>query len=405
MSVGMFMVGVFLARAVSKEEYGIYVLGWSFVSIAMGIHRAMVVLPFTVYSPKLSDLERDTYQGSGIAHTVIIGGIFIVALLLWAMWPADNVGQSHARLANTLPLIGLLIIPLLMREYMRSALFARLEFVDGARINTLASTLLVLSIVTVYLSDMLILETAYACLFITSFIAATALLIKNQSVIPTMGRVWSDVVRNFQLGRWLLVNAVAFAVLSQAYVWLLLYLKDAAAVAAFGACMALSVLLGPFLRAVNTLILPKMAHSNDPRLGSSDLPRLLRISLLCIAIPYLIWLVIGGFFAEEIMIFFYSGKYTGYGTLVVLLILKTTIDSLATPATSALQTLERPDVTTVSLVLGAAVALLLGYVLTRSMGLVGVGITACVAASVITGWKWYFLLRITSRTQSIGSET
>lgn len=396
MSIGMFLVGIFMARAVSKEEYGVYVLGWSFIAIAMGIHRAMVVLPFTVFSPKIDAVERDVYQSSGIVHTVVIGLLAILALGLWATWPQQAAEQTRDRMITTLPLLSLITIPLLMREYLRSVLFAKLEFIDGAKVNILASTLLVIVIVTVYLYDALSLESAYATIAATSFIAAGALIYKHPGSRPTARHVWSDIGRNFKLGKWILVNAIAYGVVSQVYVWLLLYLEDSAAVAAFGACLALSAVLAPFLRAINALVLPKMSHTRDPRRGPSGLLRLLRISLLLISIPYLVWLIIGAFFAEPIMTFFYSGKYTGYSTLLILLIIKTTIDSLSTPVTSALQALERPDVTTVSLVMGAVVALPLGYILIDHMGLTGAGIAACVAASVIAGWKWFALIRITT---------
>jgi O-antigen/teichoic acid export membrane protein len=397
MSIGMFLAGVFLARATSKEEYAIYVLGWSFIAIVMGVHRAIVVLPYTVFSPRMESAEQDAYQSSGIAHTVAIGIIAVAGLALWAAWPQEAAEHARGRLVETLPLLSLITIPLLMREYLRSALFARLEFIDGAKVNTLASALQVVLIVVIYSNDGLNLESAYVVIAASTAVAVGALLRKHPYSLPTARRLWPDVRRNLKLGKWILINTFAFAVVSQVYVWLLLYLEDAAAVAAFGACLALSALLAPFLRAVNALVLPKMAHSGDLGSGASGLLRLLRVSVLWIAVPYLAWLLIGGLFADQLMTFFYSNKYAGYGTLLVLLIIKTTIDSVSTPLTSALQALERPDVTTVSLVMGAVVALTLGYILTSRMGLTGAGISACAAASVIAGWKWFALMQITTQ--------
>ena len=53
-SVATFVTGVLVARASTKEEYAVYVLGWSLVLIIQGLQRALVNGPFTVYAPRLN---------------------------------------------------------------------------------------------------------------------------------------------------------------------------------------------------------------------------------------------------------------------------------------------------------------------------------------------------------------
>lgn len=397
MSLGTFLAGVLVARATSKEEFGVYVLAWSFMSIIMGVHRAMVVLPFTVLSPNLADKERDPYQGSGIVHTVLFGALSMLGLGIWAAWPHSSAEATRAAITDTLPLLALMMLPFLLREYMRSALFARLEFRSGATANVIASMLMVAGISAAYYADVLNVKSAFAVIAATSFVAVVALMHRHPGRRPTCATAWSDLRRSLKLGKWFILNVIAFGIVSQIYPWLLLYIMDAQAVAAFGACLAVAGVLAPLLRGANAFILPKMAHSRNADNGHAGMLRLLRLSLVVLAVPYLAWLIIGGLFAEQIMVFFYSDRYTGYGTLLMLLIVKTMIDSLSTPVTSALQALERPVVTTVSLVIGAVISLVAGYALIKSTGLVGAGIVACIAAGCIAGWKWIALKRIVSK--------
>ena len=47
LSLAAFFTGVLVARAVPKEDYGLYVLDWSAFMIVQGLHRGITSLPFT----------------------------------------------------------------------------------------------------------------------------------------------------------------------------------------------------------------------------------------------------------------------------------------------------------------------------------------------------------------------
>jgi hypothetical protein len=41
----------------SKEEYALYMLGWSLLLAIKGVQEALINLPFTIYAPRLSGLK------------------------------------------------------------------------------------------------------------------------------------------------------------------------------------------------------------------------------------------------------------------------------------------------------------------------------------------------------------
>jgi O-antigen/teichoic acid export membrane protein len=186
---------------------------------------------------------------------------------------------------------------------------------------------------------------------------------------------------------------LASTVILQIFPWMILYFLDATAVAAYGAGLAVAGVMTPLLRGANAYMLPRMTHSRKGS-DSKDLYRIMKKSVLFLSLPFGAWAVVGSLFAEPIMTFIYSEKYHGYGILVSLLIVKTMIESVSTPMTSALHALERPNITNASLVFGAVIAVLCGYILITNYSLTGAGLAAVLASLGSAMWKWVALKRL-----------
>jgi O-antigen/teichoic acid export membrane protein len=138
-----------------------------------------------------------------------------------------------------------------------------------------------------------------------------------------------------------------------------------------------------------------MSHSYKD--GSmSNLVRLLRKSILILCLPYLLWLIIGLIFSEEIIEIFYVEKFAGYGSLFILLLISTTIDFVFAPLANALQVLEKTRTITISLIVGALVTLLIGSLLINEFGLIGAGISSIVSIVATIIWRVYVILKSTS---------
>lgn len=394
MSLGTFLAGVLVARATSKENFGTYVLGFSILSIALNLHRAIVVLPFTIYCPRLAQDERKTYQASGFIHTMLLSIIVAVVLAFWFLWMSDKNNTAVHGILDVMPYLSLLLMPYLLREFMRSASLAQLHFLSSMLANVIASVLMVALLLIAFLTGNLTVKSAYACMAVASLVAVGTLAWPNRRRMAVkIKALWTDLRRSLILGKWFVVNMLAFTVISQIYPWLLLYLSDSSAVAAFGASLAVAGIMTPFLRGANAYMLPRMTHSHKES-GSKDLYRIMKKSMLILLLPFGAWTIVGGMFGEPIMTFFYSDKYHGYGGLVTLLIIKTMIESVSTPMTSALHAMERPNIATASLVGGALVSLLFGYPLVKYFSLTGAGIAAVLASLASVLWKWVALRRI-----------
>jgi O-antigen/teichoic acid export membrane protein len=132
-----------------------------------------------------------------------------------------------------------------------------------------------------------------------------------------------------------------------------------------------------------------MSHGFKGGDDLGNLTRILRLSILVLCIPYGIWTIIGMLFGQEMLAMLYTESYKGYATLFSLFLVKTSIDSVTAPLANFLQTIERADINTKSLILGMVVTLVLGSVLITAYGVNGAGVTG-IAASLAT-WVWRYV--------------
>jgi O-antigen/teichoic acid export membrane protein len=400
LSAAMFITSLLLARASIKEEYALYVLGWSLLMILQGFPKALINTPVTVYTPRLSPDERRAYHGSTLIHIILICVTIVTGMLIVYWWSAEYGSPKSSGLIYMLPLLVLVLVPLFLREYIRNALLAQLDIWTSTRANIFSTLILFVAVSWMYTSNVLTVNTALAAIAATSLIAVLSMSLTYYHHITLFKRrIFSDLKKNWKIGKWILINVFAFMGASQAYPWLLLYFLGAESVAVFGVCFTLAAALNPLLVGASGYIFPRMAHSlkND---DLTNLIRLMRKSMLMLSIPFLLWLILGSIFSEQLITILYSGAYQGFGVLFVLLLIKAAIESISTPIAAALQTLERTNLITLGLITGAGVTLLLGPVMIVKFGLNGAGVSAIMAAVVSSAVKLWGL-RKALRTKDV----
>ncbi|MGV7235615.1 MAG: lipopolysaccharide biosynthesis protein, partial [Nitrosomonadaceae bacterium] len=354
----------------------------------------LVNLPVTIYLPRLHGRDHDTYLGSAAVSTIVLCVLF--GLTFWAanVWSGVYYEEENIRLLSILPVLLFLLVPSLLRDFMRNVLLAQLNVWASVRVNVTASLLALGTAVAYYLAQEMTFILAFQLVAITSGFAAAVMFWQHRAQFSIDRTLFRDhFKKRWKVGKWALVNVFAYAGSSQAYPWLLLYFTDYDAVAIFGACFAIASALGPILNGAGAYILPRMSHGyKDGNLH--NLMRLLRMSILVLSLPYLLWLLLGVAFGEEIVTQLYSNAYHGYGFLFVLLLVQATILGMFAPLANALQTLERTDIITVSLIAAAVVTLVLGSFMIKQYGVIGAGIASIVSVSVMNGWRWYSIGKI-----------
>src|SRR6266496_3434262 len=119
LSIATFAVGAMLARAASKDQYSVYVLGFSLIQFWQGFPRALVNVPFTVYAARLDDSDRNAFQGSGLIHTLVLCALVVLAAYLLRGLP---LGHGFDHLIAISPLLAFVTCSLFLRDFIRNTL-------------------------------------------------------------------------------------------------------------------------------------------------------------------------------------------------------------------------------------------------------------------------------------------
>lgn len=392
LSLTTFLTGALLARSTTADEYGFYVLGLSILTLAQSFQYALTNLPITIRLPRSSEDDRIGIIGSALLFTVLMGLAFTsipLAMQILQTWTAE---PPQAYSALLIPL-AVATLPYITRYHLRGSLLALLKVKASLAVSIIGSTLHLAALFILFTSDNLDLTSAfYLITGANIFVSACILLSREYRISIRPERIREDIRENWRLGKWLLVNVFGFFGSSQVYPWLILLFIDAGAVAAFGACLATASLLSPLLNGLSAFVLPKMSHGIKDG-NRATLLRMLRQSMLGLSALYGVWLLVGLLWGENILRLFFGDAYSVHTQLFALLLLKTVIESVGSPLTSALQAIEKPAIVTISLFTSSIVTLGIGSLIIPELGLIAAGWTTVAAAMTSFLIRWQLLRR------------
>jgi O-antigen/teichoic acid export membrane protein len=122
LSIANFLTGVIIGRVCSKEEFGLFLLGFTIIAFVQDIQGSFISTPYTIYIPRLKGIEKAQYTGSTLVHQFFLSVLAILILAIThviipaELWPKGFLSVIVALL--------FVIAFILMREYVRQVCFA-----------------------------------------------------------------------------------------------------------------------------------------------------------------------------------------------------------------------------------------------------------------------------------------
>lgn len=365
-----FLTCVIISRASSKEELGLYLLGFSIVLFVLGVQQSLISSPYTVFSQRLKGNEHATYTGSTIIHQLGISAITILSLTIGgAAIFYSSIGPIG--LALVIRVLAIVILFILLREYCRRVCFAWFRF----------KTPLVLDfcIAIIQLSGLLLLarygwlsaSRAFLVIGAACGVVAIGWLITNwKEFDPQLIHTWKDLWRNWSFGKWVLAGNMVFLMSSQLYPWFLAWLHGSAMTGVLAACLSIVGLANPLLLAAGNYLGPRTAQAfgkglNEVRsvVTKATLVVAAAMSLLCLAILI---------FGDQIVLIIYGREYAGNHLVLFLLVLGIFSWALSLPISYGLWAIERPDLNFKVNLIAIGMTLSIGFWLVKAFGLLGV---------------------------------
>jgi len=368
-----FLTGVILGRTLSREEFGLYMLGLTVVGLASDLQACVVSTPYTIRSPRLRGSERARYSGSALVHQMGMILFFMATVSV----AARILARSHVEpgLVSSLAALGLAGGGTLLWYYTRFYLFANLRVAGALALDSVLSALQLGGLLALARGGWLTTPRAFGVIGIAGGLAAAVMLFSARTAFRIVwGDVWPDFQKSWRSGGWILASTLVWSLGNQVYPWLLAAFHGTGAAGVWAACLGIVALVNPVLLGLQNSFGPRIAHAYADG-GALALRASTRRALFGFAAfvgPFAAGAVLAGGPAAGLV---YGAQYAGTGAVVATLGLNMLLLALAFPLSRALFVVERANVDFAINLLAPALMLTLGVFLVRSMGPLGAAAT------------------------------
>lgn len=376
-----FATGIIIARTCSKEELGLYMLGFSLILMVTDFQTSLITTPYMVYAPRLKGRAHALYTGSTLIHQLafclftmvgVVGGAFVVGH-----------GTGPRGLGPVLWALSLVVSLIMLREHARRVSFARLKLKTAFLFDA--------SIAVGQISGLLLLAyfgllSASRSFWVIGFVCGAAVLgwlwSDRKCYQPRVDESLADLKKNWVFGKWVFASGLVWATSMNLYPWFLAHFHGTASTGVWAACVGVISVGNPALIGIMNFVGPKIAHVHA-EVGPKALRRVvlkitaglsLPISILCLGL--IIW---GG----RIVVLLYGSQYAGNGLVVAMLALNYLVYAAAFSFSRALMAIERADLDFLLNFVALFIMVFMGLWLVRVFGTLGAAI-GLLAANFVT---------------------
>ena len=124
-SLANFSTGLIIGRSCSKEQLGLYMLGFTVVMFIMNVQSCLISTPYIVYSPHLQGVDLNRYTGSTLLHQLVLSFLIIITLAITGT--ALSLGFGPPGLAPVVKTLMFVSSFILLWDYARRISLATLK--------------------------------------------------------------------------------------------------------------------------------------------------------------------------------------------------------------------------------------------------------------------------------------
>ncbi len=396
-SITNFATGVILARACSKEEFGLYMLGFTVILLVTDVQTSLIATPYMVYAPRLKGRAHALYSGSTLVHQLVFSLVAMVVLACIAFVTQFGIGPHG--LPRMMGALSTVIALIMLREFVRRVCFARLKLKAAFVFDACVGAGQILGLLWFARMGWLSANSAYWVIGGICGVAVALWLWFDRALYrPSIGESIADLKRNWTFGKWVFASGLLWTASTNLYPWLLAFFHGAAAAGTFAACMGVVSASNPVLLGIQNLVGPKIAHEYADN-GPAALRRLvLKISGI-IAIPLSLVTLVLIIWGDRLIGMLYGHQYAGNGLVVAALACNLLVTAVAFAFSRALFAVERADLDFRLNLAAIAIMGTLGLWLVRNYGPLGAALGLLTAVVLTSGVRaMIFLLLPTKGT-------
>jgi len=392
-SAANFLTGVIIGRACSKEEFGLYMLGFSLVFFVTTLQTSLISTPYMVYSPRLKGDALAQYTGSTLIHQLVLSASMIVALIVAGV--VLSVGVGPQGLAQVVWALAGVITFIMLKEYIRRICFARLQMktafvLDFCVSATQISGLLLLANLNIISASLVYWVIGIVC----GLSVLCWVVLWRKAITMRINQAISDFKLNWSFGKWVFASRLLWVISMHLYPWILTAFHGTSSTGVWASCLGIVALCNPLLMGVQNYLGPKIAHTfakNGPITLRRFVFKASTAFLLVVAPFCVILLVFGGMLVTCV----YGAKYTGNGLIVFLMAINLLVTAGTFSFSRALFAMERADLDFAANILALIVLITLSIWLVRSFGPLGAAYGLLISNVLASSFRCAAFVRLT----------
>lgn len=328
-----FLLNILLARWLTPQEYGSFVIVYAIYLLFGSCHTALITEPMSVFGVVKYKSNSSHYFTIilylHIALTTVFTIILLIPLLFSTQYNSFHSAQSLLILAITMPITFLYWL-------IRRAYYTHLKPGSAASTSLVYCIALLSLILVLYSCQLLSPELAFVAMALASLVASLRFLrtslstfLKHQvrpALLKTMKEHWF-------YGKWALGSAVLTWVPSNLYYT---FLPMTIGLEGTAALRSIMNLLMPMLNILTAISMPLLPHfvSKLSQGGREAVYKIMRKMLFTLSFASLLYWLLIGTTSDYIFMIAYRGNYTEYARLTwlagILLVLATFVTVLGT---------------------------------------------------------------------------
>lgn len=393
-SVTNFATGVIIARASSKEEFGLYMLGFTLILLVTDLQTSLIATPYMVYAPRLQGRAHAQYTGSTLIHQVVFSLLATLVVIGAACAARFGVGPHGLEpVLWALAGVGSLIM---LREFVRRICFASLKLRTVFVFDTFIGVGQICGLLVLAHFKLLSASRAYWVIGATCGLAVLCWLWLNRHhYYLHIDESVLDLKRNLIFGKWVFASGLLWTASTNLYPWLLAFFHGAAAAGVFAACLGVVSASNPALLGIQNFLGPKIAHVYATR-GRIGLRKFVLKISGSMAIPVSLLTLIMIIWGDRFIGLLYGSRYTGNGRVVAILACNLLLSAVVFSYSRALFAIERADLDFALNFAAIFIMLTLGLWLVKIHGPFGAALGLIIAGGVTSILRVGAFLKLTS---------
>ena len=316
-SLSNLLIGLSLINFTSKENYGLYGIGFAAILLSVGAANALITTQMTVIVPEKRAEEADSYCLS------MLIGQYHIFLPLWIVYTLCVLAlfSNEPLVAGNLEyflVLGCTILAALFHSFMRRYFYIKGDPLNVLKIDFFHLVTVLIGIAVCVGIDIESLHIAVMALYGLGALIA-ALVGFSRSTLPKKLRyssVLESVHEAWQQGRWALGGVIVTWLQSQGYVFILAFMASTAAVAEANAAKLFVAPVGVISGGLVHVYMPKLAFLRSQGKRSEIVVQARKI--LGVVLFSIVLLAVGILAIEDVVLeYVYSGKYDGIAPFIL----------------------------------------------------------------------------------------